>query len=179
MVEMKRIVSVKEAMSPKVLTVGPNTTVAKAAKLMAQRSVGSVVIVKSKKPLGILTERDLLMKVISTDQKPSAVQVKEIMSSPIITVPPDTEITEALRIMAKNKIRRLPVVTRGNLVGIVTTTDIMAISPELIEVASRPEETAGGEIEESVCESCGEVTTTIYEVNGMWVCDNCRDAMSG
>jgi CBS domain-containing protein len=179
MVEMKRVVSVKEAMSPKVLTVGPDTTVAKAAKLMAQRSVGSVVIVRSKKPLGILTERDLLMKVISADLKPSKIPVKKIMSSPVITVPPDTDISDALRIMAKNKIRRLPVVSRGNLVGIVTPVDIMTVSPELTELATRPEEAVKGEIEESVCESCGEITTALYEVNGMWVCDNCRDTISG
>jgi CBS domain-containing protein len=176
---MKPIVSVKEAMSPKVLTVGPETTVARAAKLMAQRSVGSVVVVKSKKPLGILTERDLLMKVLSADLKPSKISVKSIMSSPIITVPPDTEITEALRIMAKNKIRRLPVVVQGKLVGIVTTSDIMAISPELMENPPQPEEPVRGEIEESVCESCGEITTALYEVNGTWVCDNCRDTMCG
>jgi CBS domain-containing protein len=176
---MKRIVSIKEAMSPKVLTVGPDATVARAAKLMAKRSVGSVVVVKSKKPLGILTERDLLTKVISADLKPSEISVKEIMSTPVITITPDTDIAEASRIMARNKIRRLPVVANGRMVGIITTSDIMAVSPELMETIARPEETARGEIEESVCDSCGELTTSLYEVNGMWVCDSCRDTMSG
>jgi CBS domain-containing protein len=176
---MKRITSVKEAMSPKVLTVGADTTVARAAKMMAHRSVGSAVVVKGKQPIGILTERDLLMKVISTDLRPSKVSVKTVMSSPIITIPPDTDITDALRIMTKNKIRRLPVVVRGKIVGIITTSDIMAISPELMESTTRAEEASGPEIEESVCESCGEVTTALHEVNGMWVCDNCKDTMSG
>lgn len=176
---MKRVVSVREAMTGKVLIASPNTTVAKAAKMMAERGVGSIIIVKSKKPVGILTERDLLMKVIGTDLKPSTVRVEKVMSAPIISIGPDIDITDAARMMAKNKIRRLPVVEHGKLVGIITASDITAISPELTEVVARPEMPAGEEIEESVCEVCGEVTTSLHEVNGMWVCENCRDTMGG
>lgn len=176
---MKRLVSVRDAMTRKVITAGQNTTVAKAAKIMAERGVGSIVIVKGERPVGILTERDLLMKVLSTDSKPSKVRVGKIMSTPLVSIGPDVDISEAARMMARSKIRRLPVVERGNLVGIITTSDITAISPELMEVASRPEVPAKEEIEESVCEACGEVTTSLYEVNGMWVCENCRDTMGG
>ena len=171
--------AVRDAMTEKVLTAGPNTTVARAAKMMAERGVGSIVIVKGKKPIGILTERDLLMKVLGPDLKPSRIKVGKIMSSPLITVAPDADITDAARLMAKNRIRRLPVVERGNLVGILSASDITAISPELIELVSHREEGEREEIEESVCEVCGEVTTSLYEVNGSWVCENCRDSMSG
>ena len=176
---MKRIVSVRDAMTDKVLTASPNTTVAKAAKLMAERGVGSIIIARSKKPVGILTERDLLMKVVSLDLKPSKVKVGKIMSTPIMTIGPDTDITEAARMMARSKIRRLPVVERGALIGLVTASDITAISPELIGVVTRPEVPAREAIEESVCEVCGEMRTTLHEVNGMWVCENCRDTMGG
>ena len=81
---MKRVVSVMDAMTKKVLTASPNTTVAKAAKMMAERGVGSIIIVRGKKPVGILTERDLLMKVVSVDLIPSRVHVGKIMSAPII-----------------------------------------------------------------------------------------------
>lgn len=174
---MKRVVSIREAMSGKVLTTGPTTTVAKAAKVMAERGVGSIIIVKSKKPVGILTERDLLMKVVSLDLKPSTVKVGKIMSAPIITIAPDTDITDAARMMARNRIRRLPVVERGKLVGVITASDITAISPELTEIVARPVSPTGEAIEESVCEVCGEVTTSLREVNGTWVCENCRDTM--
>ncbi len=172
---MKRVVSIKEAMTPKVLTVGPNTTIANAAKLMAQRSVGSVIVMKNKKPIGIITERDMLMKVLGADLKPSKTLVSKIMSSPIQSIAPETDITEALKIMAKSKIRRLPVVDHGKLVGIITTSDIIAMSPDLMELASQTGEILKDEIEESVCEECGEVTAELYEVNGIWVCGNCRD----
>lgn len=174
---VKRIVSVREAMAGKVLTAGPTTTVAKAAKKMAERGVGSIIIVKGKKPMGILTERDLLMKVVSFDIKPSTVKIGKIMSAPIMTIAPDTDIIDAARTMARNKIRRLPVVEHGKLVGVITASDITAISPELTEIVARPVVPAGEAIEESVCEACGEVTTGLYEVNGTWVCENCRDTM--
>ncbi|MEW6222394.1 MAG: CBS domain-containing protein [Candidatus Hadarchaeota archaeon] len=172
---MKKIVSVKEAMSAKVLVATTATTVAKAAKLMASRSVGSIVVLKGKTPVGILTERDVLEKVVSEDLRPSKVLVEKVMSSPIMTITPDTDVTEAAKIMSKNKIRRLPVVENGKLIGIITSADITAISPDILEAASRPNEPMKEEIEESVCESCGEVTNALYEVNGMWVCENCRD----
>lgn len=182
---MKRVVPVREAMSPNVLTVIRTTNVAKAAKLMAEVGVGCVVVIEGKKPVGILTERDVLMKVVSEDIKASTVRVGKIMSVPVITISPDKDITEAAKIMAKNKIRRLPVVEKGRLVGILTSSDIATISPELAETAVHSEhlsaeqiEQASGRIDESVCEGCGEVTTDLYEVNGMWVCENCRDTMS-
>lgn len=176
---MKPVVSVMDAMAKKVLTASPNTTVAKAAKMMAERGVGSIIIVKGKKPVGILTERDLLMKVVSVDLVPSRVHVGKIMSAPIISISPNADITEAARTMAKNNVRRLPVVEHGKLIGIVTASDITAISPQLTDVVAHQEVPAKEEIEESVCEVCGEVTTGLYEVNGMWVCENCRDTMGG
>ncbi len=166
-------------MADKVLTAGPNTTVNRAAKLMAERGVGSIIIVKKKKPVGILTERDLLMKVVSLDLKPSKVKIGKIMSSPIMTISPNIDITDAARMMAHSKIRRLPVVEKGILIGILTASDITAISPELTELVSHSEMFEREEVGQSVCEVCGEVTTALSEVNGMWVCENCRDTVGG
>lgn len=177
---MKRSVPVRDAMTQKALTAGPRTTVARAAKVMSERGVGSIIIVKGKKPVGILTERDLLMKVVATDMKPSKVLVGKVMSSPVLTITPEADITDAARTMVRNKIRRLPVVEGGRLIGIVTASDITAISPELTGVLpERPQLLAPEEIEESVCEVCGEVTASLHEVNGMWVCENCKDFLGG
>ncbi len=171
-------------MSPNVLTALRSTNVAKAAKRMAEVDVGSIVVVEDKKPVGILTERDVLMKVVAEDVKASTVRVGKIMSAPIITISPDKDIVEAARIMAKNKIRRIPVVEAGKLVGIITSSDITTVSPELAETMDHPEPSAAqieraqtGSVDESVCEVCGEVRTDLYEVNGMWVCENCRDTL--
>jgi len=175
---MKRVISVREAMETDVLKADVNTTVARAAKVMAQRGVGSIIIVQGDKPYGILTERDLLMKVVAEDLKPSTIRVGKIMSKPLITTTPETDIVDAARLMAKNKIRRLPVMKKGKLVGVLSASDITAISPELTELVEVPNEPPAGKIEESVCENCGEFTTELYEVNGKFVCENCRESMS-
>jgi len=83
--------------------------------------------------------------------------------------------SEAARMMAHSKIRRLPVVERGVLIGILTGSDITAVSPELMGVVTSPELPAREEIDQSVCEVCGDFTTALHEVNGMWVCEHCRD----
>ncbi|MGQ9788093.1 MAG: CBS domain-containing protein [Candidatus Hadarchaeaceae archaeon] len=174
---MKRVIPVREAMRTEVLKVVRGTNVARAAKLMASKDVGSIVVVDGKKPVGILTEKDLLMKVVSEDLKPSKIRVGKIMSAPLITIDPDADIVEAAKIMASHKIRRIPVVKKGKLVGIVNSSDITAISPALSELMAHPERIPEERVEQSVCENCGEVTTDLYEVNGTWVCENCRDSM--
>lgn len=174
---MRNRILVGEIMTKEVLTIGPNSSVMKAAKMMAERSVGSIVVVEKEKPVGIVTERDLLMKVISADLKPSRIPVKKIMTKPVITTTPQTDIVDAVRLMARHRIRRLPVVDGGKLVGIITTRDIMRISPELLEANMTQPMATGERIEGSVCEVCGEFTTHLYEVNGMWVCESCRDEM--
>ncbi|MCD6247892.1 MAG: CBS domain-containing protein [Hadesarchaea archaeon] len=177
---MGRSVPVREAMTAKVLTVGPKATVARAAKLMSQNGVGSLVVVERGKPVGILTERDLLMKVVSENIRPSEIRVEEIMSRPVITTTPDEDIIEATRTLIRNKIRRLPVVENGKLVGIITASDITAVSPELMEVLPEHHEIQSEEeIEESVCEVCGEVTRSLKEINGMLVCEKCYDFLTG
>ena len=169
---------VREAMTEKVLICSPKWTVTKAAKLMSNRGVGCIVVAQGRKPVGILTERDIL-KIVGADMKPNEVLIQKVMSKSPITIAPDADITEAARTMAKNNIRRLPVVGRGSLIGIITSSDIAAVSPQLVEAIERPVMPVREGIETSVCEVCGEVTTALYEVNGMWVCENCRDVMGG
>ena len=175
---MKRIISVQEVMETNVLKTDIDTTAAKAAKSMAMRDVGSIIIVQGGKPYGILTERDLLIKVVAEDLRPSAVRVGKIMSKPLITVPPEMDLVDAARLMAKNKIRRLPVLKKGKLVGVLSASDITATLPELSEMVDVPNEPLKENIGESVCENCGEFTTELHEANGKFVCENCREAMS-
>lgn len=174
---MKKTVPVKEIMTENVLTCSPNVSVAKAAKLMTERGVGCVVITRNRKPVGILTEQDILTKVVSVDQKASKVLVRDVMSKGLITVDPDTDTLEAARIMAKNKIRRLPVVRKNILIGILTASDIASFSPGVAEALEHSETLGGEEVGRSVCELCGEVRERLYEVNGMWVCEDCKETM--
>ena len=131
---MQRRLSVKEIMSRKPVVVEYKSTVSEAARLMMENDVGSLIVVKRKKPVGIVTERDILIKVIAQEIDPSNVRVKEVMSSPVIATEQGTDFNEAAEKMARLKIRRLPVVENGKLVGMLTESDILKVAPDLIEI---------------------------------------------
>ncbi len=173
---MRRTIPVHEVMTREVVTISPKDTIAKAAKLMSAKRVGCLVVVQSQKPIGILTERDILTKVVGLDLKASKVLVGEIMSTPPITITPEVDVTEAAKLMSKHNIRRLPVVNEGKLVGIVTSSDIASVLPEVKEL-NLMEVPPAEEMGTSVCEVCGQFTNDLYEVNGKWVCESCRDSM--
>lgn len=171
---------VREAMTKTVKTVSGDIPVSEAAKTMEKNNIGSVVIVKGKSPVGIVTERDITYRVVALDKKPSTVKVSKIMSKSVRTIGPNTTITEASKIMAKHNIRRLPVTEGKKLVGIITNKDIVIIAPGQIEILrelSRMRQRASGRevLEKGICENCGEHGVMLYEVNGTFVCDSCRD----
>jgi CBS domain-containing protein len=114
---------VSEIMKPDVVTAAPTDRIRKAIDVMVAKNVGSVVVVEDDKVVGILTERDILKKIKDLDIDESL--VSEFMSSPVLTVMPDTFITEALALMQTRNIRRLPVMKGGRLMGIVTEIDIL------------------------------------------------------
>ena len=102
-------VLVKEVMKAKVITVKPDTSVKEAAQLMRKNRVGSVIVVDDK-PIGILTESDIIEKIVAEDKKASDILVKEIMTSPIIVIEPYIDLEEAMRTMSTCNVRRLPVI---------------------------------------------------------------------
>ena len=117
---------VRDIMKKDVATIDAEALISDAAKIMSSRLIGSLVVVKNNNVVGILTERDILLQV--TEGKPlSNVKVKDIMSSPVITISPETDIEEAANVMIKNIIRRLPVMEGQKLVGIITSEDIIGI----------------------------------------------------
>jgi CBS domain-containing protein len=114
-----------DVMTKAVIAVDLNTKVANCAKLMAKKGVSCTVITQSNAPIGIVTERDLVSKVLADAIDPNNVLVRDIMSTPLITVSPNATVPEASAMMAEYRVRRLVVVDRsGAMVGIVTTGDI-------------------------------------------------------
>lgn len=178
---------VKDAMTTKVLTVEPSESSDKVAKMMADKNIGSIIIVKNSKPVGIVTERDICYRVVASNKLPSKVSVKDIMSSQLITISPDNTLNEAARTMAKKNIRRLLVVKDNSLVGIITIKDIVSISPEICEILKDLAEAGwsavysrtGGVPDKGTCEICGEYMVTIYEMDGKFVCEDCKEESLG
>jgi len=115
---------VKHVMSSPVVTVESKGNLGSAARIMVRHEIGSVVVVERKKPVGILTERDITKQII----KGGAVlktPVKKLMTKALVTAPPNMPIQEAFELMLMNKIRRLPVLEDDKLVGIVTEKNLM------------------------------------------------------
>jgi malate dehydrogenase (oxaloacetate-decarboxylating) len=116
---------VKDIMEKEVLTVDSNKTARECAKLMLKKDVGSAIVIHEGLAVGIVTERDLVRKVLAENIDPSKVFVTDIMTSPLITIDPDSTMSEAARLMSVYGVRRIVVVSKeGSLIGIVTATDL-------------------------------------------------------
>jgi CBS domain-containing protein len=134
--------SIKEVMTRDVRACEPNATVAEAAKVMAQEDVGPVPIVEDGRLVGIVTDRDIVVRVVAEGRDPNATTVSEIASTELVTVSPDDDLDEGLKLLAERQIRRLPVVEGDRLVGIVAQADIARLGKdkktgEVVEEISR------------------------------------------
>jgi CBS domain-containing protein len=114
--------TVKDFMTTNVITIDANRTVLEAAKLMHQQDVGDLVVIEGVESKGIVTERDLVRRVMAM-KKPFDTKVSDVMSDPLITIDQDAPLRDAARLMIKFKIRRLPVTKESMLVGIIATND--------------------------------------------------------
>jgi signal-transduction protein with cAMP-binding, CBS, and nucleotidyltransferase domain len=115
--------TVKNIMKP-VINIAPTCTVLEAANLMKESGRGSLLVLDDKTTIGIITERDLVIRVIARNL-PDTTPVSEVMSSPLITINVNTTPKEAARIMSERRIRRLPVTERGTVAGIVLASDVL------------------------------------------------------
>lgn len=182
---METEIKVGEAMEPNVVTVEQNAPADEVAKLMAKKDIGSVVVVDSGKPIGIATERDFCFGVVAKNKVPSKVKVRDIMSAPLKTVEPNMTLKQASKLMVKYNIRRLPVIDKGVLVGILTNKDILAISPQMIEILEElskmnTEVRSTREVpERGTCEVCGDYMVPISEVDGIYICESCKEDRLG
>ena len=181
---MSREVIVKEAMKTNLAKVDPNTSVLEAAQMMKKRRIGNVIIVEEKQPIGILTESDIIKKVVAEGRSAKDVQVKEIMSTPIIVTEPYINLEEAMKTMGKCNVRRLPVIEKGELIGIITQKDISLISPILHEISRewyditvRDETHYKKQIFSGKCEDCGTLSANLKNIEGRLLCDDCIDAL--
>ncbi|MFQ6086331.1 MAG: cyclic nucleotide-binding/CBS domain-containing protein [Candidatus Bathyarchaeia archaeon] len=109
----------------RLITIDAEASVSDAAQTMADREIGSIVITKNEKPIGIVTERDILNRVVAKGLDVKTVSVGSIMSSPLITVDAELGISDALQVMTKNNVRRLLVTDGDEVVGIVTERDLL------------------------------------------------------
>ena len=134
--------SIREVMTSEVKACEPNTTVAEAAKVMATEDVGPVPVVEEGRLTGIVTDRDIVVRVVAEGRDPNSTTVGEIASRDLVTVSPDDDLDVALQHLARKQVRRIPVVEGDRLVGIVAQADIARLGSdaktgEVVEEISR------------------------------------------
>jgi CBS domain-containing protein len=136
------VLKIENVMVSDVITVEAEATVRQAVDLMNKHEIGCLIIVdEEEKPIGILTERDLLRRVLAKRKDPVRIKVSKVMSKPLVTVTPHMDLEAAARLMFKKKIKKLPVVEDGQLVGLVTLTDMVRVQPHIIKVLKKLSQT--------------------------------------
>ncbi len=116
-------------MAKNIKTVKPDDSVHLAVQKMNKFDIGSVIVVSSGRPVGIITETNVLRRVVESRMDPATVWAKDIMTSPLITIESNAAVEEAAKVMADRKINRIPVIDGSKLVGLISSTDIVKANP--------------------------------------------------
>jgi signal-transduction protein with cAMP-binding, CBS, and nucleotidyltransferase domain len=178
--EVRTRVLVREVMNSPVVTAQPNEDIRSIAERMSLARVGSVVILKDNLPIGIVTDGDIVSKVVSKNSIPSSIYAEEIMTSPLRSIESEKEIIQAARQMVRFKIKRLGVSYKHNLVGIISISDIVAITPELFDIISEKRAIMTSESERppsylaGYCDQCNQWSDVLLEIDSKFVCEECR-----
>jgi CBS domain-containing protein len=179
---------VKDVMSSPVITINEEAPANQVAELMDKHGFGCIIVTSKKgKSLGIITERDLVRRVLAKNIKPGSFKAKEVMTSPLITIDPGEKISEAARRMSRLNIRRLGVIYKGQLVGVLSSKDALSVMPELIEISQEQGLLEGENRAEEAqkesppvtgyCDRCGSWSDNLKENNGDFLCEDCAAEM--
>lgn len=177
--ENKLDVKAKDVMTSPVITVKESENIVKVAKLMDKHKIGCVIVIDRKgNPVGIITERDIIERVIAKGLAPSKTKASKIMSKPIATVDSSTVITEVAKKMKKMNIRRLAVMESGKLVGIITSKDIAYIAPVLMDIIAEKSTVSGRILSRmrglaGYCDRCNVWSDNLTEYEGAFLCEDC------
>jgi len=173
-------IKVKDAMITRVVTGRPNQTVLEGSKIMKKEAIGSLIICEGGNPIGIVTREDIVAKITAEDLKASQKLLKDIMNTPLVHCSPDDDLAEVARLMSKHGYWRIPVVSLGKLIGIISTEEVVKVAPAVIEILRERllieeplkiiEETNSGD-----CELCGNYSEELHNINDRWVCDSCKE----
>lgn len=128
---------IEDVMIESVVTVDVDSSVMKAVKIMNEHEIGCLVVTRRGRAVGIITERDLLVRVIGKSRSPGKTKVREIMTKPLIAGQPEMDLEDATRLMFQKKIKKLPVVDHGRLLGLITLTDVARFQPQMIRILKK------------------------------------------
>ena len=183
--DMTTRVLVRDIMNSPVVSASPDDTIHDIAKKMKDENIGSIIIMEKDKPVGIITDWDIVSKALVNDSKPSQIKSKEVMEE-LYTIEAEESITEAARLLRKHNIKRLGVVYKNRLVGIISSSDVIAVTPDLVEIVSEKATIIRGELGiarsanniSGYCDECGEWSDLLQYDEGTFICEVCRGGSS-
>lgn len=185
---METDIPLREIMIHEVVTGDKDMNVREAAKMMKKYDVDSIVVLNDGDPVGIVTQGDIISELVTKDTTPSTVKLEDVMTTPLVAASPEDHLSEIVKKMAAEKIRKLPIIEDGKLVGIVADVDILSVSSEmntiladLIEMHVERDilvtENEGEEVEQGICEKCGCFSNDLRVKSGRMVCETCSEEM--
>jgi CBS domain-containing protein len=172
-------VLVRDIMNSPVISASPQDNIKDIARKMKEYRIGSIVIMENEKAAGIVTDWDIVSNAVVKDVKPSMVKALEIMQE-LHTIEGEEGVTEAARVLRQHGIKRLGVVYKNRLVGIISASDVIAVTPDLVDVISEKAALRRGEIGRSAgnisgyCDECGEWSDLLQFNEGTFMCEECR-----
>ena len=172
-------VLVRDIMNSPVISASPQATIKDIATKMKEEKIGSIIILENEKAVGIVTDWDIVSKAIVKDVKPSLVKASDIMEK-LHTIEGEDGVTDAARALRQHNIKRLGVVYKDRLVGIISASDVIAVTPDLVDVISEKAALMRGEIGRSAgnisgyCDECGEWSDLLQFNEGTFMCEECR-----
>ncbi len=178
MLIMKTGISVRDAMTTKPVTAGLDSSIKEVAILMKKGKVGSIVITFKQKLIGIISEKDIVERVVAKGNPSDDLKAGDIMTTELVTINPNEDIYDALILMGNEEIRKLPVVENGRLVGLLTSNDVLKIEPALFEIMSvrtriREEHRKPIRYVEGRCDNCG-FQGPVYKIKQRYLCIACK-----
>jgi len=172
-------VLVRDIMNSPVISASTEASIKDIAIKMKEEKVGSIVIMDKERTLGIVTDWDIVSNAVVKDVKPSMLKSSDIMQQ-LHTIEGEEGVTEAARILRKHNIKRLGVVYKNRLVGIISASDVIAVTPDLVDVISEKSALIRGETGRSMgnvsgyCDECGEWSDLLQYAEGTFTCEECR-----
>lgn len=168
-------------MKKNVITADPDLNMADVAKIMTNNRVGSVVVMNRNRPAGIVTNDDIVT-IVANGKSPKNVKIRDVPKrrKNLIIASPNDSVMGVAKKMIKSGIKRIPVIDKGKLMGIVSDKEILLVSPELINILSeklkiRVDRVANPTREISgICENCESYSDHLVNEAGRWICESCK-----
>ena len=178
---MEYKVKAKDVMTSPVVSIESTKNVFETAKLMKSKKIGTIIVTIKNRPIGIATEKDIITRLVAEGKDAKKVKIGAIMTAPIMVADSGSDVNEIAKKMAEKRVRRVPIVEKGKIVGMITERDILKSEPALVDTMKEMlhvDEDKGASLEEGpltgICDECDDYSEALELKGGRYLCPECR-----